>query len=65
MVTHDIPECIGMSDVVVMLTPRPATVKELLPIRFDLEDRTPLTCRKTPQFSAYFDRIWKELEQYG
>lgn len=65
MVTHDIPECISMSDTVVMLTARPATVKELLPIRFDIADRTPLSCRNTPQFSAYFDHIWKELEHHA
>ncbi len=65
MVTHDIPECISMSDVVVMLTPRPATVKELLTIRFDIPERTPLSCRNTPQFSTYFDHIWKELEHHG
>jgi len=65
MVTHDIPECISMSDTVVILGPRPATVKELLPIRFEMENRTPLTCRNTPEFSRYFDHIWKELECYG
>ncbi len=65
MVTHDIPECISMSDVVVMLTARPATIEELLPIRFELETRTPLSCRNTPQFSVYFDHIWKELERYA
>lgn len=64
MVTHDIPECISMSDTVVILTPRPATVKELLPIQFEMEARSPLTCRNTPQFSAYFDHIWKELEHH-
>lgn len=65
MVTHDIPECISMSDVVVMLTPRPATVKELLPIHFDLPERSPLACRNTTQFSKYFDHIWKELEHHA
>lgn len=65
MVTHDIPECISMSDTVVILGPRPATVKELLPIRFDIPERTPLNCRKTPEFSRYFDHIWKELECYA
>lgn len=65
MVTHDIPECISMSDVVVILTPRPAIVKELLPIRFALPQRTPLSCRNTPEFSTYFDHIWKELEHHA
>lgn len=64
MVTHDIPECISMSDFVVILTARPATVREILPITFNLPERTPLSCRNTPQFSAYFDHIWKELERH-
>ncbi|MBQ6706286.1 MAG: ABC transporter ATP-binding protein [Clostridia bacterium] len=62
MVTHDIPECISMSDFVVILTARPATVREILPITFDIPTRTPLSCRNSPQFSAYFDHIWRELE---
>ena len=62
MVTHDIPECISMSDFVVILTARPATVREILPITFDIPARTPLSCRNSPQFSAYFDHIWRELE---
>ncbi len=65
MVTHDIPECISMSDTVVILTPRPGTIKELLPIRFDIPHRTPLACRKNAAFSQYFDHIWKELECYA
>lgn len=64
MVTHDIPECISMSDTVVILSPRPATVKELLPIHFPLENRTPLSCRNTPTFSQYFDHIWRELDNH-
>ncbi len=64
MVTHDIPECISMSDFVVILTARPAIVQEILPITFDMPDRTPLSCRNTPQFSAYFDHIWRELERH-
>lgn len=65
MVTHDIPECISMSDTVVILSPRPARVQELLPITFDLENRTPLACRGTAEFSQYFDHIWKELESHA
>lgn len=64
MVTHDIPECISMSDTVVILGPRPATVKELMPIRFDPAHHTPLSRRNTPQFSQYFDHIWRELAYY-
>ena len=61
MVTHDIPESISMGDRVIILTARPARIRDILPIEFGLPDRTPLTCRNSPKFSAYFDHIWKEL----
>lgn len=61
MVTHDIPESISMGDRVLILSPRPAVIQENLPIRFDLEQRTPLACRQQAAFGQYFDHIWKEL----
>ena len=64
MVTHDIPESICMGDKVLILSGRPAVVREELPIRFDLSDRTPLRCRSCPEFGSYFNYIWKELGMY-
>ena len=61
MVTHDISEAISMADIVVVLTQRPGTIKNVHEIDFKLEDRTPLNCRKTPHFSKYFNTLWKEL----
>lgn len=61
MVTHDIPESISMSDEVIVLSKRPTTIKETYPIKFDMPNRTPLTCRDNPAFSGYFDNIWKSL----
>ncbi|MEG2923688.1 MAG: spermidine/putrescine ABC transporter ATP-binding protein, partial [Oscillospiraceae bacterium] len=61
MVTHDIPESISMGDRVIMLSHRPAHVKENIIIDFG-EKRTPLSCRANPLFSQYFDHIWKELK---
>lgn len=62
MVTHDISEAISMSDRVVVLTHRPATVKKIHNIDFEIENRTPLNCRESPKFSKYFNLMWKELE---
>lgn len=62
MVTHDISEAISMSDRVVVLTHRPATVKNIYNIDFEMENRTPLNCRENPRFSRYFNLMWKELE---
>lgn len=61
MVTHDISEAISMSDRVIVLSNRPAVVKEIHTIDFEMENRTPLNCRESPKFSKYFDTIWKGL----
>jgi NitT/TauT family transport system ATP-binding protein len=61
MVTHDISEAISMSDRVIVLTERPATVKDIHTIDFEMENRTPLNCRESPKFSKYFNLLWKEL----
>ena len=62
MVTHDISEAISMSDRVIVLSKRPATVKKIHTIDFEMENRDPMNCRKSPKFSKYFDSLWKELE---
>ena len=61
MVTHDIPESISMGDKIIILSARPAEIKEILEIDFEDKNRTPLSCRNSPKFSHYFDHIWKEL----
>ena len=63
MVTHDISEAISMSDRVIVLTHRPATVKKIYDIDFEMENRTPLSCREKPKFSQYFNLMWKDLEE--
>ena len=65
MVTHDISEAISMSDRVIVLSNRPATIKEIHKIEFDTQKRDPLTCRESPKFSEYFDTIWKGLDVHG
>lgn len=62
MVTHDISEAISMSDRIVVLSERPATVKTIYTIDFEMENRDPLNVRESPKFSKYFDSIWKELD---
>lgn len=62
MVTHDIPESISMSDRIVVMSARPGKVKDIHAITFDLPQRAPLLCREQPEFSKYFNLIWKELD---
>lgn len=62
LVTHDIAESISMADRVVVLSRRPATVKNIHDIKLSCEKRTPLSCREAPEFRHYFNKIWKELD---
>ena len=50
-----------MSDRIVVLTARPATVNKIHKIEFEIENKNPLSVRESPKFSKYFDSIWKEL----
>ena len=65
MVTHDISESISMSDRIAVLSSRPATVKCIKNIDFNIENRDPLNVRETTDFSKYFDSIWKELDVHA
>ncbi len=59
LVTHDISEAISMSDRIIVLSSRPAVVKNIHTI--SLSAPTPLLRREEPKFSSYFNEIWKEL----
>lgn len=61
LVTHDISEAISMADHVLILSARPATIKNCISIQLETENRTPLTSRNAPNFAYYFNLIWKEL----
>lgn len=65
IITHDISESISLSDRVVVLTKRPAKIKKIHDIKFDMENRNPLNSRERPEFSAYFNTLWKELDING
>lgn len=60
LVTHDISEAISMSDRIVVLSPRPSSVKTIHKV--ELGDALPLKKREDPRFNLYFDSIWKELQ---
>lgn len=61
MVTHDIAEAISMCDKVIVLSNRPAVIKNIYNI--NLENRsTPINNRKDKKFSYYYDAIWKDID---
>lgn len=59
LVTHDISEAISMSDKILILTKRPASVKKQLEL--NLAGDTPLHKREDKEFGNYFELIWREL----
>lgn len=61
LVTHDLSEAISMGDRVVVLSHRPCTICDIIPINLSIENRTPLSSRNAPEFKDYFNIIWKEL----
>ena len=63
LVTHDLSEAISLADRVIILTSRPATIQQTLPLIFYLEQDTPRNRRNASEFKHYFNLIWKELNE--
>lgn len=61
LVTHDLAEAISLSDRIVVLTKRPSTIKKIYEINFSKKS-TPINNRKCPEFSKYYDQIWRDLD---
>jgi NitT/TauT family transport system ATP-binding protein len=62
LVTHDIGEAITMADRIIVLSNRPATVKDIHRIELSPRERDPVSIRKHKSYQEYFDLIWSELE---
>ena len=59
IVTHDISEAISLADKILLLTNRPATLKEEINILFN--NKTPHERRNDIKFKDYFNKIWGEI----
>lgn len=59
LVTHDISEAVSLADRIIILSRRPAVIKNIYTI--DIEGDTPLKRRESKQFGSWFDTIWKEI----
>jgi NitT/TauT family transport system ATP-binding protein len=60
-VTHQIDEAVFLSDRVVVFSARPGRVKTIVPI--DLPRPRAFAIKRTAEFVAHVDRIWKLLEE--
>ncbi len=65
LVTHDLSEAVSLGDRVIVMSKRPATIQQVLPITFEETGLSPLQRRNAPEFKHYFNEIWKELNAHG
>ena len=61
LVTHDISEAINMCNKIIILSKRPATIKNIYNISFDKKINQKEK-RYTKEFNEYYNKIWKEIE---
>ena len=59
IVTHDISEAIALSDKIIILTSRPASIKKMIDI--SINNLSPLDRRKDNLFTYYYNEICENL----
>lgn len=62
MITHDLNEAISMASRVVVLSKRPAEIRNIHEIKLSYEGESLIQKREVPEFMNYYNRIWKELD---
>ena len=63
LITHDISEAISLSDRIIVLSKRPAHIKNIYTLEFD-KYLSPVERRKNNLFLSYFDLIGKDLDLF-
>ncbi len=61
IITHDIAEAISMADRIVVLSKRPCKIKKIYDVNLTNKG-LPIDNRKAPEFSIYYDKIWRDLD---
>jgi NitT/TauT family transport system ATP-binding protein len=65
LITHDVEEAVSLSDRVIVLTHRPARIRAVHEIKFDVDRTDMMAARESPQFVPLIRSIWSELEIRG
>jgi NitT/TauT family transport system ATP-binding protein len=63
LVTHSIDEAVFLSDRIIVMTPRPGRISDIISI--DLPRPRTLDCRDTPEFAAFAGHIRKRFFDLG
>lgn len=64
LITHDLSEAISVADRIIILTKRPGSIKGIMDLHFSSDCTRPLERRNAPEFSTYFNQLWKELQDH-
>lgn len=62
MVTHDISESVSMSERIIVLTSRPAQIKNIHQPNFGDGFEVPLKRRDHHAFRDYFNKVWRDID---
>ncbi|HKY08438.1 MAG TPA: ATP-binding cassette domain-containing protein, partial [Candidatus Binatia bacterium] len=63
-VTHSIEEAVYLSDRIVLLSPRPGKVSQIVEPNIDRQGKNPDEIRRDKNYLDTVDRIWQILKQY-
>ena len=59
LVTHDLSEAVSVADRILILSRRPGHIKSIVTVQFPEQAETPLMRRNCPEFSSYFNEVWR------
>lgn len=62
MITHDIAEAVSLANRVIVLSKRPAKIKNIYTIEFETR-KSPMENRQAKEFAKYYDSLWKDLDK--
>lgn len=63
-VTHSIEEAVYCSDRIILLSPRPGRVSEIIDVDLPSSGMDPDEIRRQPQYLDTVERIWRSLREY-
>ncbi|MND02457.1 taurine transporter ATP-binding subunit [compost metagenome] len=63
-VTHSIEEAVYLSDRIVLLSPRPGKVSQIIEPHIDRQEKNPDEIRRDKNYLDTVDRIWQILKKY-
>ncbi len=61
LITHDLSEAISLADRILVMTKRPATIKNNIPVHLSITENSALATRNAPEFNSLFTLLWKEI----